>query len=218
MTWGGVKVLLQKILYSLVFLIGLVWPFGTLLYHSTEGIHSEKKSSLFINWSGTVEQILRPKLVLLLTEILQNAPVFKKHDVFYTSTIPEVTWYEPLYINHLMPNPFLYIQTFLFQTSQVSINALFRSIQPVDRNLSGVTTPGQYGPGGDGNKGVLCIPQCSRITKASPSDFLVLYIGHALGVGWGLIPRQRYSLCIPQHPQTTRPVKVCFLSGSALRF
>ena len=25
--------------------------------------------------------------------------VLKKHDVFYTSAIPEVTWYEPLYNN-----------------------------------------------------------------------------------------------------------------------
>ena len=41
--------------------------------------------------------VLRLKLVLLLTEILQNPLVLKKHDVFYTSTIPEVTWYEPLY-------------------------------------------------------------------------------------------------------------------------
>ena len=41
--------------------------------------------------------VLRPNLVLLLTEILQNSDVLKKHDVFYTSAIPEVTWYEPLY-------------------------------------------------------------------------------------------------------------------------
>ena len=40
--------------------------------------------------------MLRPKLVLLLMDILQNL-VLKKHDVFYTSVILEVTWYEPLY-------------------------------------------------------------------------------------------------------------------------
>ena len=41
--------------------------------------------------------MLRLKLVLLLTEILQNHLVLKKQDVFYISAIPEVTWYEPLY-------------------------------------------------------------------------------------------------------------------------
>ena len=41
--------------------------------------------------------MLRPKLLLRLTEILQNPAVLKKHDVFYSSAIPEVTWYEPLY-------------------------------------------------------------------------------------------------------------------------
>ena len=36
---------------------------------------------------------------------------------------------------------------------------------------------------GDGNEGVLRIPQSSSITKTSPSDCLVLYPGHSLGVG-----------------------------------
>ena len=40
-------------------------------------------------------------------------------------------------------------------------------------NLSGVTTPGQRGPGSNGNEGVLHIPQSSSITGASPSDCLV---------------------------------------------
>ena len=39
--------------------------------------------------------------------------------------------------------------------------------------LSGSSTPGQSGPGSDGNKGVLCIPQSSSITDASPSDCFV---------------------------------------------
>ena len=50
--------------------------------------------------------MLRPKLVLLLTNILPELslclsfcfcfcfPVLKRHCVFYTSTIPEVTWYK----------------------------------------------------------------------------------------------------------------------------
>ena len=48
--------------------------------------------------------------------------------------------------------------------------------------ISGATTPDQSGPGSDGNEGVLCIPQSSNITGASPSDCLVSYQGHMLGV------------------------------------
>ena len=47
--------------------------------------------------------------------------------------------------------------------------------------LSGATTLGQSGPGSDGNEGVLCIPQSSCITEASPSDCLVLYPGLSYG-------------------------------------
>ena len=66
-------------------------------------------------------------------------------------------------------------KTVLFQTVQ------FSSIWPLDRTLSGATTSGQSGPGSNGNKGVLCIPQSSSITGASTSDFLVSYLGHSLG-------------------------------------
>ena len=46
--------------------------------------------------------MLCPKLVLLLTVFLQSysvsvSSVLEKHGIFYTSAIPEVTWYEPLY-------------------------------------------------------------------------------------------------------------------------
>ena len=47
--------------------------------------------------------------------------------------------------------------------------------------LSGATTPGQSGPGGDGYEGILCIPQSSNITGTSPSDCLVSYPGYSLG-------------------------------------
>ena len=40
----------------------------------------------------------------------------------------------------------------------------FSSIWPIDRTLSGATTPGQSGHGSDGNEGVLRIPQSSCIT------------------------------------------------------
>ena len=46
--------------------------------------------------------------------------------------------------------------------------------------LLGATTPGQSGPGSDGNKGVLRIPQSTSITEISPSDRLVSYLGHSL--------------------------------------
>ena len=46
------------------------------------------------------------------------------------------------------------------------------SILPIDRILSGATTPGQRWPGSDGNEEVLHIPQSSSITRASPLDFL----------------------------------------------
>ena len=43
----------------------------------------------------------------------------------------------------------------------------------MDKTLSGATNPGQSGPGSDGNKGALCIPQNSNITGNSPSYILV---------------------------------------------
>ncbi len=53
--------------------------------------------------------------------------------------------------------------------------AQFSSIGPI----SGATSPGQSGPGSDGNKGVLRIPQSSSITGTSPSDCL---LGEVLSV------------------------------------
>ena len=43
----------------------------------------------------------------------------------------------------------------------------------MDKTPTSATTPGQSGPGSDGNEGVLCIPQSSSITETSPSDCLV---------------------------------------------
>ena len=42
-------------------------------------------------------------------------------------------------------------------------------------SIDWTTNSGQSGPGIDGNKGVLCIPQSSSITEASPADCLVSY-------------------------------------------
>ena len=41
------------------------------------------------------------------------------------------------------------------------------------RTLSDATTSCQSGPGGDGNEGVLHIPQSSSITGASQSDYFL---------------------------------------------
>ena len=54
-------------------------------------------------------------------------------------------------------------------------------IWPIDRTLSGATTPGQSGPGSDGNEGVLRIPQSISITVVSPSDCLMSYPEHLMG-------------------------------------
>ena len=78
----------------------------------------------------------------------------------------------------------------LFQTIQFSKSALFSSIWPIDRILSGATTPNQSGPGSDDNNGVLCIPQSSSITGTSPSDCLVSYPGHSLGESYLSAERQ----------------------------
>ena len=51
----------------------------------------------------------------------------------------------------------------------------------MDRTLSSATTPGQSGPGSNGNEGVFRIPQSFSITGASPSDYVVSYPGQSLG-------------------------------------
>ena len=53
-------------------------------------------------------------------------------------------------------------------------------IWPIDRTISGVTTPGQCEPGSNANEEVLHRPQSSNITEASTSDSFVLYLGHLL--------------------------------------
>ena len=84
-------------------------------------------------------------------------------------------------------------KTVPFQTIQFSIKTWFSSIKPIDRTLSGTTTPGQSGS--DSNNGVLRIPQSSGFTGTSPSDYLLSYPGHSLG---GSYPLSRGSRCILQ--------------------
>ena len=64
------------------------------------------------------------------------------------------------------------IRQFYFKTIQFSISSTHLKCQtvPFDPLISGATTLGQGGPGSDGNKGVLRIPQSSNITEALSSD------------------------------------------------
>ena len=76
----------------------------------------------------------------------------------------------------------LHLKQFYFSLASLhSLNVKNTSSWPIDRTLSGATTPDQTGHGSIGNKGVLRIPQSSSITGTSPSDFLVSYSGHSLG-------------------------------------
>ena len=68
----------------------------------------------------------------------------------------------------------------IYQVIQFSITLKFSFIWPIDRTLSGTTTPIQSGPGSNGNEGMLCIPQSSSFTGTLPSDGVVLYLGHSL--------------------------------------
>ena len=74
----------------------------------------------------------------------------------------------------------LNIKTVLFQVIQFRIGTQFISIWPINRSLSGATTPGKSGPGSDCNDGVLLIPQSSSVTGTLPSDCLVSVPEHFL--------------------------------------
>ena len=87
------------------------------------------------------------------------------------------------------------------------------SIWPIDRTLSGATTPSQSWPVSDGNGGVLCIHQSSSITEASPSYCLVPYPGLVAVV---LPLLQRCSRCI-LHPQPTRLRWFSVIPGYSLK-
>ena len=84
-------------------------------------------------------------------------------------------------VGYVIPNPFLYIQTVLFQTIHFSVSTLFSSIWATDRTLSSALTPSQSGRGIDVNEGVLCILQNSMITEASQLYRLVSYPRHSMG-------------------------------------
>ena len=73
-------------------------------------------------------------------------------------------------------------------------------IGPIGRTLSGATTSGPSGTGGNGNEGLLCIPQIFK-AGALPWNCLISYSGISLE-GGVLTPLLRWSWCILQ-PQLT---------------
>ena len=100
----------------------------------------------------------------------------------------------------------LRVKTVRFQIIQVGRSTKFSSIWPIERILSGASTPGQSGPGSDGNEGGLCIPQSFSFTEAWPSDCLMSY----QDTRWGsLTPLQRCNQCTVQ-PQVC--LFVCLLA------
>ena len=64
-----------------------------------------------------------------------------------------------------MPNPFLYIITVQFQIIQFSVSTQFSSIRPIDKTLSGATTPCQSRPESDGNKGYSAFPKVPALLE-----------------------------------------------------
>ena len=77
------------------------------------------------------------------------------------------------------------------------------SIWPINRTLSGSTTPSLSGPGSNGNERVLHIPQISK-ARTLPSDGLMSYAGHSLRRNLTFL--FRCSQCILQ-PQPSELVK-----------
>ena len=68
----------------------------------------------------------------------------------------------------------------------------------IDRTLTGTITPGQSGPGSNGNEGILYIPQNLK-TGISSSDGLISYPEHLLvGSGFVSLPLHKSSQCIRQ--------------------
>ena len=71
-------------------------------------------------------------------------------------------------------------KTVIFQTIQFNISTQFSSIWPIDKTLSGATTPGQSGYGSDDNEAILRIPQItirlfSVVSKTLVGETLPLF-------------------------------------------
>ena len=107
------------------------------------------------------------------------------------SLVNKVKWFQLLpriTNNSIKHQSFIYthldVKSLPLETIQFSMSTQFKcqksSIWPIDRTLSGATTPDKSEPGSGGNEEVFRIPQCSSIPGAPPSDCLVLYPWHPL--------------------------------------
>ena len=115
------------------------------------------------------------KTVLFQTTqfIISAQSKYQKHFCFKLfSLVNKVKWFQVLLCiinNSIKHQSFIYTQlnvkTVLFQTIQFSLSTQFSSIWPIDRTLSGATSPGQSVSGSDVNKKVLWILQSSSITQ-----------------------------------------------------
>ena len=103
----------------------------------------------------------------------------KQHQVPYFSLWYDSTWD---WLNSGLPDQWQTLYSLSqwprFANSHLLSHSFF--IWPMNRTLSGITTPGQSGPGSNGNEEVLHIRQISE-PGASPLDGLMLYSGHSLG-------------------------------------
>ena len=72
-----------------------------------------------------------------------------------------------------------------------------RSIESIDRTLSGATSQDQSGPGSDGNEEILYIPKSSSIIRALPLDYFMSYPGHLLGESYPSAEMQSVYSTVP---------------------
>ena len=133
--------------------------------------------------------------------------------VYITSQCPHSGCHQLIYTTYLyrciLQSQCLYSCN--IQLCQQSIcNNLFAnsSIWPIDRTLTGTTTPGQSGLGNDGNEGVLNIPLSSR--PKPHHQIIYCHIQDTfLGVSGVLTLCKRFSWHILQPKLTERKVIPC---------
>ena len=86
------------------------------------------------------------------------------------------------------------------------------SIWPIDKTISGATSPVQSGPGSNGYEGVLHISQSFR-TEASPSDCFVSYPGHSRGGGILPLCRDAVGVFYSPPPADWARIKLVWIHG-----
>ena len=77
-------------------------------------------------------------------------------------------------------------KTVLFQAIQFSTSTQFSSIWPINRTLSGATTPSQSGSRSNGNERVIRIPKAPALLEPH-HQFLYSHTGHSLVEVGGLL-------------------------------